>query len=106
MIQIYEIGGTTIFIFVSSASKVTILQILSGCPIGDSIPTILYPRLCDQNNGDERRRRAVGNVKVEISLTTLLSILDTGIVKILAETHTAFNSHAFCVRITGRGECA
>lgn len=45
---------------------------------------------------------------VEISLTTLLTILDTGIDKVLrvAKVHAVFNSHVFCVRIPNGRECA
>ena len=50
----------------------------------------------------------MGNVEVEKSLTALLSILDTGIDKVLrvAEIHAVFNSHVFCVRVAGGRECA
>ena len=105
-IQIYAIAGTTSFVYVAIAWKATI-RIQSGCrPSGDGIPTILYPRPCDQNNRDEKQRRAVGNV--ETSLTTFLAILNTGIDKVLriAEIHAVFNSHVFCVRIANGGESA
>jgi len=48
----------------------------------------------------------MGNV--EISLTTLLAILDTGIDKVLrvAEIHAVFNRHVFCVRVADGCECA
>ena len=48
----------------------------------------------------------MGNV--ETSLTTLLTILDTGIDKVLrvAEIHAVFNSHVFGVRVPGGCECA
>jgi hypothetical protein len=45
---------------------------------------------------------------VETSLTTLLTIFDTGIDKLLrvAEIHAVFNSHVCCVRVAGGCECA
>ncbi len=48
----------------------------------------------------------MGNV--EISLTTLLAILDTGIDKVLrvAEIHAVVNRHVFCVRVGDGCECA
>jgi hypothetical protein len=50
----------------------------------------------------------VGNVGVETSLTTLLSILGTGIDKVLrvTEIHAVFYSHVFCVRVADGRKCA
>ena len=105
-IQIQTIAGTTGLICVAVAWEVTV-RIQSGRPpIGYEIPTVLYPRPCDQNNRERKENRGTGSV--ETPLTALLAVFDTGVDEVLrvTEVHAILDSHVICVRIAGRCERA
>jgi hypothetical protein len=105
-IQIQAISGTTSLVCVAVAWEATIRIQSNRPPVGYEIPTILYPRPCDQNNGNRKANRAMGNAKTP--LTTLLAKFDTGIDKVLrvAEVHAILDSHVLCVRIADSCESA
>jgi hypothetical protein len=105
-IHIQATASTTSLICVAVAWEATI-RIQSGRPTtGYEIPTILYSGPCDQNNGDRKENRVIGNV--ETPLTALLAKFDAGIDKVLcvAEVHAILDSHVLCVRIADSCESA